>query len=155
MKVQNQAILSIGSNQGNRLENVQKCIQLIQLEIGTVFSVSKLYETPAWGFDGDSFYNCVVAIHTHKSAQKLLSGILKIEKVLGRTRSLQEGYQPRIIDIDIIGFENEVIDTPALVVPHPQMQKRLFVLLPMNDLKLDYLHRFVQNPLAFFLLECY
>ena len=145
MKVQNQAILSIGSNQGNRLENVQKCIQLIQLEIGTVFSVSKLYETPAWGFYGDSFYNCVVAIHTHKSAQKLLSGILKIEKILGRTRNLQEGYQPRIIDIDIISYENEVIDTPALVVPHPQMQKRLFVLLPMNDLKLDYFHPILQK----------
>jgi len=145
MKVQNQAILSIGSNQGNRLENVQKCIQLIQLEIGTVFSVSKLYETPAWGFYGDSFYNCVVAIHTHKSAQKLLSGILKIEKILGRTRNLQEGYQPRIIDIDIISYENEVIDTPALVVPHPQMQKRLFVLLPMNDLKLYYFHPILQK----------
>jgi 2-amino-4-hydroxy-6-hydroxymethyldihydropteridine diphosphokinase len=145
MKVQNQAILSIGSNQGNRLENVQKCIQLIQLEIGTVFSVSKLYETPAWGFESDSFYNCAVAIHTHKSALKLLSGILKIEKKLGRTRSLKDGYQPRIIDIDIISFENDIIDTPTLVVPHLQMQKRLFVLLPMNDLKLDYLHPVFQK----------
>ena len=80
MKSQNQSILSIGSNQGNRLEIIQKCIQLIQLQIGTVFSVSKLYETPSWGFESDTFYNCAIAINTHKSPQKVLSGILKIEK---------------------------------------------------------------------------
>ena len=140
MKSQNQAILSIGSNQGDRLENVQACIQLIQLEIGTVFSVSKLYETPSWGFESDSFYNCAIAIQTSKSAQKLLSSCLKIEKKLGRIRSLHEGYQPRIIDIDIISFENVIIDSANLVVPHPQMQDRLFVLLPMKDLQLKFVH---------------
>jgi 2-amino-4-hydroxy-6-hydroxymethyldihydropteridine diphosphokinase len=140
MKSQNQAILSIGSNQGNRLENVQKCIQLIQLEIGTVFSVSKLYETPSWGFESDSFYNCVLAIHTSKSAQKLLSSCLKIEKKLGRIRSLHEGYQPRIIDIDVISFNNEIIQSANLIVPHPQMHERLFVLLPMKDLQLEFIH---------------
>jgi 2-amino-4-hydroxy-6-hydroxymethyldihydropteridine diphosphokinase len=145
MKVQNQAILSIGSNQGNRLENIQKCIQLIQLEMGTVFSVSKLYESPSWGFESDSFYNCAIAIHTHKSAQKLLTGLLKIEKKLGRIRSSLEGYQPRIIDIDIISFENEIINTATLVVPHPQMQKRLFVLIPMNDLQLEFIHPVLQK----------
>ena len=140
MKSQNQAILSIGSNQGDRLENVQACIQLIQLEIGTVFSVSKLYETPSWGFESDSFYNCAIAIQTSKSAQKLLSSCLKIEKKLGRIRSLHEGYQPRIIDIDIISFDNEIIQSTNLVVPHPQMQDRLFVLLPMKDLQLKFVH---------------
>jgi deoxyguanosine kinase len=140
MKSQNQAILSIGSNQGNRLENVQKCIQLIQLEIGTVFSVSKLYETPSWGFESDSFYNCVLAIHTSKSAQKLLSSCLKIEKKIGRIRSLHEGYQPRIIDIDVISFNNEIIQSANLIVPHPQMHERLFVLLPMKDLQLEFIH---------------
>ena len=140
MKSQNQAILSIGSNQGDRLENVQACIQLIQLEIGTVFSVSKLYETPSWGFDSDSFYNCAIAIQTSKSAQKLLSSCLKIEKKLGRIRSLHEGYQSRIIDIDIISFENVIIDSANLVVPHPQMQDRLSVLLPMKDLQLEFVH---------------
>ncbi len=145
MKVQNQAILSIGSNQGNRLDNIQNCIQLIQLEMGTVFSVSKLYESPSWGFESDSFYNCAIAIHTHKSAQKLLSGLLKIEKKLGRTRSSQEGYQPRIIDIDIVSFENETINTATLVVPHPQMQERLFVLIPMKDLQLEFIHPVLQK----------
>ena len=145
MKVQNQAILSIGSNQGNRLENIQKCIQLIQLEMGTVFSVSKLYESPSWGFESDSFYNCAIAIHTHISAQKLLTGLLKIEKKLGRIRSSQEGYQPRIIDVDIVSFENDIINTATLVVPHPQMQKRLFVLIPMKDLQLEFIHPVLQK----------
>jgi len=145
MKVQNQAILSLGSNQGNRLENIQKCIQLIQLEMGTVFSVSKLYESPSWGFDSDPFYNCAIAIHTHKSAQKLLSGLLKIEKKLGRIRSSQEGYQSRIIDIDIVSFEKDIINTDTLVIPHPQMQNRLFVLMPMNDLQLEFIHPILQK----------
>ena len=154
MKVQNQAILSIGSNQGNRLENIQKCIQLIQLEMGTVFSVSKLYESPSWGFESDSFYNCAIAIHTHKSAQKLLTGLLKIEKKLGRIRSSLEGYQPRIIDIDIISFENEIINTATLVVPHPQMQKRLFVLIPMNDLQLEFIHPISQKSIQELITIC-
>ena len=101
MKIQNQAILSIGSNQGNRLENIQQCIQLIHLELGSVFKVSKLYETPSWGFESDAFYNCAIAIHTHKSPLKLLSAILKIEKKLGRIRKEHLGYQSRTIDIDI------------------------------------------------------
>lgn len=154
MKIQNQAILSIGSNQGNRFENIHKCIQLIQLELGTVFSVSKLYETPAWGFESDSFYNCAIAINTHKSASKLLSGLLKIEKKLGRIRSSNNGYQPRIIDIDIIAFENEIIETPNLVVPHPQMQNRLFVLLPMRDLKVEFIHPILKKPIHDLITNC-
>ena len=154
MKVQNQAILSIGSNQGNRLENIQKCIQLIQLEMGTVFSVSKLYESPSWGFESDSFYNCAIAIHTHKSAQKLLSGLLKIEKKMGRIRNQQDGYQPRIIDIDVISFENDIIKTASLVVPHPQMQKRLFVLIPMNDLQIEFIHPILNKSIQELIDDC-
>jgi deoxyguanosine kinase len=154
MKVQNQAILSIGSNQGNRLENIQKCIQLIQLELGTVFSVSKIYESPSWGFESDSFYNCAIAIHTHKSAQKLLSGLLKIEKKMGRIRNQQDGYQPRIIDIDVISFENDIIKTASLVVPHPQMQKRLFVLIPMNDLQIEFIHPILNKSIQELIDDC-
>lgn len=154
MKVQNQAILSIGSNQGNRLENIQKCIQLIQLELGTVFSVSKLYESPSWGFESDSFYNCAIAIHTHKSAQKLLSGLLKIEKKMGRIRNQQDGYHPRIIDIDVISFENDIIKTASLVVPHPQMQKRLFVLIPMNDLQIEFIHPILNKSIQELIDDC-
>ena len=154
MKIQNQVILSLGSNQGNRLENIQQCIQLIQLELGTVFKVSKLYETPSWGFESAAFYNCAIAIHTHKSPLKLLSGILKIEKKLGRIRKEQLGYQPRTIDIDIISFENEIIQTETLEIPHLQMQNRLFVLLPINDLQLDFVHPIFEKTIPVLIDEC-
>lgn len=154
MKLQNQAILSLGSNQGNRLENIEQCIQLIQLEIGTVFKVSKLYESPSWGFESDAFYNCAVAIHTHKSPQKLLSGILKIEKKLGRIRKEQLGYQSRTIDIDIISFDEEIIQSDNLQIPHPLMQERLFVLLPINDLQLDFVHPIFEKSIAVLIEEC-
>ena len=148
MKLQNQAILSLGSNQGNRLENIEQCIQLIQLEIGTVFKVSKLYESQSWGFESDAFYNCAIAIHTHKSPMKLLAGILKIEKKLGRIRKEQLGYQSRTIDIDVVSYENEIVQTETLAIPHPLMHERLFVLLPMNDLQLDFVHPIFEKSIA-------
>ena len=140
MKSQHQVVLSIGSNQGNRLANIESCIDLIHQEIGTVIRVSKLYETPAWGFESDAFYNCALLLHTTSSAQKILNQVLKIEKHLGRIRSNQEGYQARIIDIDLIVFDDEIIDSEKLKIPHPLMQNRNFVLLPLQDLKLDWKH---------------
>jgi deoxyguanosine kinase len=140
MKSQHQVILSIGSNQGNRLENVKHCIDLIHQQIGTVIKVSRIYETSAWGFDSEAFYNCALVLHTFSSAHKILTQALKIEKKLGRIRSDEKGYQSRIIDIDIIAFDEEIIDSEKLQVPHPLMQDRKFVLLPIQDLNLDWKH---------------
>ena len=140
MKSQHQVVLSIGSNQGNRLANIESCIALIHQEAGTVIEVSKLYETPAWGFESDAFYNCALLLHTNLSAQKILNQVLKIEKQLGRIRSHEQGYQSRIIDIDLIVFDNEIIESEKLTIPHPLMQNRKFVLLPMQDLKLNWRH---------------
>lgn len=148
MKLQHQVVLSIGSNQGSRLENIQKCIDLIHQNVGTVIQVSKLYETPAWGFESDAFYNCALLLHTYSSAQKILNQILKVEKELGRIRLNQEGYQSRIIDVDLIAFDAEIIDTEKLQVPHPLMQNRNFVLLPMQDLKLNWEHPILQKTIS-------
>lgn len=147
MKLQHQVVLSIGSNQGSRLENIQKCIDLIHENVGAVIQVSKLYETPAWGFESDAFYNCALLLHTNSSAQKILNQVLKVEKELGRIRLNQEGYQSRIIDVDLIAFDDKVIDTEKLQVPHPLMQNRNFVLLPMQDLKLDWKHPVLQKTI--------
>ncbi|WP_286966064.1 2-amino-4-hydroxy-6-hydroxymethyldihydropteridine diphosphokinase [Flavobacterium sp. UBA4854] len=147
MKLQYQVVLSIGSNQGSRLENIQNCIDLIHQNVGTVIEVSKLYETPAWGFESDAFYNCALLLHTNSSAQKILNQILKVEKELGRIRLNQEGYQSRIIDVDLIAFDDEIIDTEKLQVPHPLMQNRNFVLLPMQDLKLNWRHPILQKTI--------
>nr|WP_315219434.1 2-amino-4-hydroxy-6-hydroxymethyldihydropteridine diphosphokinase [uncultured Flavobacterium sp.] len=148
MKSQHQVVLSIGSNQGNRLENIQTCINLIHQGVGTVIKVSKLYETPAWGFESDAFYNCALVVHSYASAQKILSQVLKIEKQLGRIRSGEQGYQSRIIDVDLIAFDDEIIESEKLKVPHPLMQNRNFVLLPMQDLKLDWKHPIFQKTVS-------
>ncbi|WNM19299.1 2-amino-4-hydroxy-6-hydroxymethyldihydropteridine diphosphokinase [Flavobacterium capsici] len=144
---QHQVILSLGSNQGNRLENIERCIQQIQNEIGTVIRVSKLYETPAWGFESEKFYNCALVMHTAKAANQILEEVLALETKLGRVRTEAEGYQSRIIDIDVIAFDEEIIDSEKLKVPHPEMQNRLFVLVPMRDLNLDWRHPILQKYL--------
>ncbi|MBW1657061.1 2-amino-4-hydroxy-6-hydroxymethyldihydropteridine diphosphokinase [Flavobacterium quisquiliarum] len=148
MKLQHQVVLSIGSNQGSRLENIQNCIDLIHQNVGTVIQVSKLYETPAWGFESDAFYNCALLLHTNSSAQKILNQVLKVEKELGRIRSNQEGYQSRIIDVDLIAFDDEIIDSEKLQIPHPFMQNRNFVLLPMQDLKLNWKHPILHKTIV-------
>lgn len=140
MKSQHQVVLSIGTNQGNRLENIENCLQLIHQKIGIIIKVSKLYETPSWGFDSDSFYNCALVLNTFSSPQNILTEILKIERQLGRVREDSLGYQSRIIDIDLITFDSAIIDSKELQVPHPLMQNRKFVLLPMLDLNLDWKH---------------
>lgn len=147
MNTQHQVILSLGSNQGNRLSNIQSAIDLIHREAGTVVKVSKLYETPAWGFESEAFYNCALVLHTQRSAQTILEKVLGIEKKLGRVRSESEGYQSRPIDIDLIAFNEEIINSKELQVPHPAMQERMFVLLPMRDLNLDWRHPILQKYL--------
>jgi 2-amino-4-hydroxy-6-hydroxymethyldihydropteridine diphosphokinase len=148
MKSQHQVVLSLGSNQGNRLRNIQHCLELIHQEIGTIIKVSKLYETPSWGFDSDAFYNCALVIHTFASADIILSQILKIEKQLGRVRGDSLGYQSRIIDIDLIAFDEVIIDSENLQIPHPLMQNRRFVLLPMLDLNLNWVHPVFHKNIA-------
>ena len=150
---QHQVILSLGSNQGNRLETIQSCIGLIHNEVATVVKVSKIYETPAWGFESEPFYNAAILIHTTKSAQKILNQVLKVEKKLGRVRSKDSGYQARIIDVDIIAFDEEIISTETLQVPHPLMQNRKFVLQPMMDLGLNWEHPTLKKSIAQLLFQ--
>ena len=148
MEIQNLVVLSIGSNLGDRLANINAGINLIHSKAGTVVKVSNLYESPSWGFDSHSFYNCAVVLHTNNSAQNILAAVLQIEMDLGRNRDLAfDGYQPRVIDIDLIAFNEDIIDAENLIVPHPQMENRLFVLLPMRDLNLDWRHPILQKYL--------
>jgi len=140
MKFQNSAILSLGSNLGNRLENLQQGIDYIHSHIATVIKTSGVYETPAWGFEGDAFYNCAVLVHTNKPATKLLQGLLTAEAQGGRVRSATGEYISRTIDIDIIAFNDEVINEPHLQVPHPRMAGRNFVLYPVRDVSPQWMH---------------
>lgn len=154
MSRQQKVILSLGSNIGNRLDNIQHCIQLIHENIGLVLRVSKLYETPAWGFESDDFYNCALVVHTSFSAEKILKKIANIEKELGRLRKRTDLYEARVIDIDIIMIEDLIVQTDHLQVPHPQMQFRKFVLLPLLDLKIDYNHPVLHQSIGQLYKSC-
>ena len=111
MKRQNQIVLAIGSNDGDRLKNIQHAIENIHNEVGTVIKISKLYETPAWGFDSEPFYNCALVMNSLQSAQDILEKVLQIETKLGRIRSDGNHYQSRVIDIDVIAFNEDIIIT--------------------------------------------
>jgi len=148
MKSQHQVVLSIGSNYGNRFENIESCLQLIHHQVATVVKVSKVYESPSWGFESDPFYNIAVVVHTYDSADIILNKVLAIESQMGRVRNENSGYQSRSIDIDIIAFDNEIINTAQLKVPHPLMQERIFVLKPMLDLNLEWIHPILNQTVA-------
>ncbi|GGD13128.1 2-amino-4-hydroxy-6-hydroxymethyldihydropteridine diphosphokinase [Flavobacterium orientale] len=145
MEKQHQVVLSLGSNLGDRLVFIEKAIDLIHQKVGTIVKISRLYETPPWGFDSEPFYNCALLLHTSKPVEEILILVLGIEKQIGRTRTEESGYQKREIDIDVIAFDDAIVTTENLKIPHPQMHNRLFVLIPMRDLNLDWRHPILQK----------
>lgn len=140
MKFQNTAILSLGSNLGNRMQNLQQGIDYINANVATVIKISGIYENPAMGFAGDAFYNCTLLVHTFNNVQALLKGLQQAEEEGGRVRSADGAHISRTIDIDIISFNNDVINEPYLQVPHPRMQLRNFVLYPLRDIAPNWAH---------------
>ncbi|OYQ37470.1 2-amino-4-hydroxy-6-hydroxymethyldihydropteridine diphosphokinase [Flavobacterium cyanobacteriorum] len=152
MKFQNEAILSLGSNSGNRLQHITSCISYIHNHIATVVSVSAVYETPSWGFKGDDFYNCAVTVHTCLPARALLAALLEAERHMGRERS-GSGYSARTIDIDIISFNDSMIDEISLQVPHPRMHERKFVLYPLRDIKPGWIHPVLKKNVGTLIAE--
>lgn len=154
MNTQNMLVLSLGTNQGDKKANLNKAIDFIHNEVGTVITISPIYEFPAWGFESEPFYNCALVIHSLLDAQQVLEKTLAIEKRLGRIRKQQAGYAARSIDIDLIAFNDDIIHTPTLTIPHPLMQERLFVLQPLYDLHLDWIHPIFKKSCKQLLAEC-
>lgn len=148
MAFQNSALLSLGSNMGNRLHNLQQGIDFIHSHVATVVNISGIYETPALGFTGDAFYNCAITVHTTKDAHLLLEGLMAAEQQGGRERSATGEYISRTIDIDIIAFNDEVINEPHLEVPHPRMQDRNFVLYPLRDIAPRWVHPILKKDIT-------
>jgi 2-amino-4-hydroxy-6-hydroxymethyldihydropteridine diphosphokinase len=130
--------LSLGSNIGDREEHIRKAFTLLA-NICKVRRTSHLYLTEPVGYtEQDWFLNCVVEVETDVDPKKLLSSIKSIERKLGRKKTVKNG--PRIIDIDILFYGDYVVNTKNLVIPHPLLQERLFILQPMMDLNPGFVH---------------
>lgn len=135
----NKAYLLIGGNQGDRLNYLIEAQKKIATVCGKIISHSSFYETAAWGItDQSSFINRVLLIDTGLAAPELMNKILEIEAEMGRKRLQQ--YGPRIIDIDILFFNAEIISSERLIIPHPQIQNRRFTLVPLNEIAPNLLH---------------
>lgn len=136
----NIAYLILGSNKGDRSQNLKAAVMLMNKAVGRVVKTSDVFVTAAWGNTNQpDFYNQAVQIDTLLTADQLLESVLAIEIQLGRTRT-DKKWEQRTMDIDILFFNDEVINTPDLTIPHPYIQERKFVLMPLNQIAPDFVH---------------
>ena len=143
--------LALGSNLNDRLANLKQAIAALSPQM-EVKAKSHVYETPPWGYeDQPKFLNQVLKVKTYLEPDQLLKHIKRLEVALGRKTSLPNG--PRLIDIDILFYDDMILDTPSLVIPHPRLHERAFVLLPLMDIDPDLVHpvkkKSVRELLAF------
>lgn len=149
----NIAFLLTGGNMGNRKDTLARAKEMIAEQCGAVTAASSLYETAAWGNTAQpAFLNQALKIETTLSARQLMRRLLKLEKMMGRVR--KEKYGPRIIDIDILLFNEEIHDYPLLQLPHPEMQNRRFALLPLSEIAGDVKHPVFQKTIRRLLKDC-
>ncbi len=149
----NKAILLTGSNMGDREVQLSKAKNLIEIYCGVVKEVSHLYETAAWGnTEQGKFLNQALEIETNLNARQLIRKILKTEKLMGRVR--KEKYGPRLIDIDIIFFNEEKHAYSFLTLPHPEVQNRRFALEPLAEIAPGYIHPVLHKSIKQLLTDC-
>lgn len=147
--------LGLGTNTGNRKENLTRAIEELSLALGSRIAQSSFMETEPWGFESENrFLNCAVAFTTDKDPVELLDTTEEIERRLGRTQKSSDGvYHDRIIDIDILLYGSETISTERLTIPHPLMHKRDFVLEPLREIAPDVIHPIIGKSINDLLQE--
>jgi 2-amino-4-hydroxy-6-hydroxymethyldihydropteridine diphosphokinase len=149
----NKTYLLLGSNMGNSRQQLLQAVKLIRKNIGRVTRQSKLYVTAAWGNTSQpDFLNQVIVVETKFPAAELIKIILSTEVSMGRVRKEKNG--PRIIDIDILFFNKEMIRKKDLIVPHPEIQNRRFVLVPLNELSPGFKHPVLKKTIHQLLESC-
>jgi 2-amino-4-hydroxy-6-hydroxymethyldihydropteridine diphosphokinase len=148
-----EAYLLTGGNLGNRLNNLNDAAKLIEQHSGKIVQRSPVYKTAAWGFkDQPDFFNQALAIETEHSAEALMQKLLMIEEKMGRKREIKMG--PRIIDIDILLFNNKIIHQPHLIIPHERLHERRFALTPLAEIAPNIIHPVLNKTIRQLLLEC-
>jgi 2-amino-4-hydroxy-6-hydroxymethyldihydropteridine diphosphokinase len=147
------AHLMLGSNMGNALLNLNEAIVLIEKNIGKIIKSSAFYKSEAWGFTNQAdFFNQALKIKTLLKPFELLVECQKIETILGRKRSFKNA--PRLIDIDILFYENESINESHLTIPHKEIPNRKFVLIPLNEIDKNFKHPLLQISVSQLLKQC-
>jgi deoxyguanosine kinase len=150
----NKVYLSLGSNRGGRAANLKNAINLLIEWVGDITLVSSQYETPPWEMEDETdFLNQVLLVETDLPAEQLIDTIILIETMMGRQRTTKK-YEPRKIDIDILFFNEEIINADELTVPHPLIQERRFVLQPMSEIAPEFIHPVLKKKIAQLLDEC-
>ena len=144
---------SIGSNKGNRSGLINEAIDKIDIIIGKVVLKSSIYETKSWGFNSNNFYNICILLESTLTPELILNKILTIEKDMGRLKTTDQ-YSDRCIDIDILFFDNRIVNSKSLEIPHPRIQLRKFVLTPMLELTPDLIHPILNKSIRQLELEC-
>lgn len=147
--------LSLGSNLGNRMENLSNAVKKLHL-LGNHFCYSSIYKTDPWGFEStEEFLNMALSFETAICAEDLLPELLSIEQQLGRVRYCNEiNYESRTIDIDILFFGNQIINNTELRIPHPLLQDRKFVLIPLNEIASELIHPVNNKSIKELLFDC-
>jgi len=150
----NTVYLVLGGNQGNTFEILQKTRELINQQVGEIVKTSSIYRTPPWGFVADQdFLNQVVVIQTLLPPHLLLEKLLEIENSLGRIRQGNQ-YHSRTVDIDILFYEDQVIHLNNLVIPHPRIPLRKFVLVPLSEIAPEFRHPGLNLTIHELLAQC-
>ncbi|HAD14856.1 MAG TPA: 2-amino-4-hydroxy-6-hydroxymethyldihydropteridine diphosphokinase [Saprospirales bacterium] len=145
--------LSIGSNIGDRMTNLRQALGLIEKNIGKVAKKSHIYETQPWGEPNqDAFLNQVVMINTSLEPREMLEKITRIEREMGRER--KEKWGPRIIDVDILFYGKRIIRDKGLEIPHPELHKRGFVLVPMMEIAPEFEHPILLKQIDELYMDC-
>lgn len=154
MSAKQTVYISLGSNLGNRKNNLQKAIFRMDAELGKVSILSHIYNSSSWGFEAEDFLNACITLETEHSPKKCLERLMEIEKSMGRERTDDKEYKSRIIDLDIIYYGEQILNQETLTVPHPRLAERRFVLKPLADIAPQFYHPILKKDTRNLLQEC-